>query len=436
MEPFQNRAVAIATDCDLRRSLVLNCGLPGAARTNVRRRSLRENKKNMSTAPVQTLANILSTRLTLLEELTPGCKGPHTRVHFRTLGSDAQPVQFAVLSPSAFRRELEPELAARGYCGMAIREPSDFEIAELQDFHLVPEWIRWVMPRPTCAEHWIEGLPGSDLRSQIRRKLRASTGVRVETGPLSLSDYAAWHTQLYVPEILSKSGAIPSWPPVQGLAGKLGMPLPSEADSTEVPGVLRMFMFDASERLIGGALLSVDEADKTLRLRAAAYEAVSRAARELSVLAVREMIEVGRSLGAEYLSSGDDPNLYGVDVTPGLARFKLSVGMQPVPSIVGGFQLLKVFDEAHERLDAGSAGLFCFGVASRGAARIGSLIRLGSLARANLPYQQKIELTRADMAGLQIGGAPTASAARVPKGMPLIRFDRLVYRDEEITICG
>jgi hypothetical protein len=75
-------------------------------------------------------------------------------------------------------------------------------------------------------------------------------------------------------------------------------------------------------------------------------------------------------------------------------------------------------------------------VASRGTARIGSLIRLGSLARANLPYQQKIELTRADMAGLQIGGAPTASAARVPRGMPLIRFDRLVYRDEEITICG
>jgi len=61
---------------------------------------------------------------------------------------------------------------------------------------------------------------------------------------------------------------------------------------------------------------------------------------------------------------------------------------------------------------------------------------VGSLARANLPYQQKIELTRADMAGLQIGGAPTASAARVPKGMPLIRFDRAVYREDEVTVCG
>jgi hypothetical protein len=241
---------------------------------------------------------------------------------------------------------------------------------------------------------------------------------------------------LYVPEIMSKSGAIPSWPPVAGLGAKLNLPLPAKADATIVSGVLRMFMFDENNRLIGGALLSVDEVEKTLRLRAAAYEASSRAARELSVRGIHEMIEVGRSLGIAYLSSGDDPNLYGVDVTLGLARFKISVGMQPVPSAVGGFQLIKIFDDALERLDAQAAGLFCFGVATRGAARIGSLIRLGSLPRAQLPYQQKIELTRADMTGLQIGAAPTASAARVPKGMPLIRFDRAVYREDEVTVCG
>jgi hypothetical protein len=386
----------------------------------------------MSTA----LASILSTRLTILEELAGGPRVGHTRVHFRALPGAQRPVQFAVLSASHFRRELEPELEARGFDGVAIREPSDLEIAELQDFHLVPEWVRWVMPRPDCAAAWVESLPGSDLRSQMRRKLRASTGVCVETAPLTLSDYDAWHTQLYVPEILSKSGAIPSWPPVAGLSAKLNVPLPSVPDSTPVPGILRMFMFDEHNRLIGGALLSVDEVDKTLRLRAAAYEAVSRAARELSVRGIYEMIEVARSQGAAYLSSGDDPNLYGVDVTLGLARFKISVGMQPIPSMVGGFQLIRIFDDAHVRLDAHSAGLFCFGIASRGAARIGSLIRLGSLARANLPYQQKIELARADMAGLQIGGSPTASAARVPRGMPLMRFDRAVYREDEVTVCG
>lgn len=385
---------------------------------------------------ITALASILSTRLTILEELVPGVRVAHTRIHFRDLPNERRPVQFAALTASHFRRELEPELEARGFDGLAIRDPCDLEIAELQDFHLVPEWIRWVMACPASGADWIEGLPGSDLRSQTRRKLRASTTVRVETAPMTLLDYDAWHTQLYVPEIMSKSGAIPSWPPVAGLGAKLNAPLPTQADATVVPGLLRMFMFDENDRLIGGALLSVDEAEKTLRLRAAAYEASSRAERELSVRGIHEMIEVGRSLGVAYLSSGDDPNLYGVDVTLGLARFKLSVGMQPVPSAVGGFQLIKIFDDALERLDAQAAGLFCFGVASRGAARIGSLIRLGSLPRAHLPYQQKIELTRADMAGLQIGGAPTASAARVPKGMPLIRFDRAVYREDEVTVCG
>ena len=432
MDPLQDGAVAPATDCDLRRILVLNSRHAALSGLTLLQRSLRENKKNMSTA----LASILSTRLTILEELVPAPRIAHTRVHFRALPGGQRPVQFAVLSSSHFRRELESEIETRGFDGIAVREPSDLEIAELQDFHLVPEWIRWVMPSPASGSAWIESLPGSDLRSQMRRKLRASVGVRVETAPLTLSDYNAWHSQLYVPEIMSKSGAIPSWPPVAGLGGKLNLPLPLEADSTVVPGLLRMFMFDEHERLIGGALLSVDAADKTLRLRAAAYEAVSRSARELSVRGIHEMIEVARAHGAAYLSSGDDPNLYGVDVTLGLARFKISIGMQPVPSTVGGFQLIRIFDDAHERLDAEAAGLFCFGVASRGAGRIGSLIRLGSLARANLPYQQKIELTRADMAGLQIGGAPTASAARVPKGMPLIRFDRAVYREEEVTVCG
>ena len=411
---------------------MLNSGSRAAARTNLLQRSPRENNKNMSIA----LANILSTRLTILEELASAARVAHTRVHFRTLTGEQRPVQFAALSSTHFRRELEPELEARGYDGVAIREPSDLEIAELQDFHLVPEWIRWVMPCPASGAEWIEGLPGSDLRSQMRRKLRASLGVRVETGALTLCDYEAWHTHLYVPEIMSKAGAIPSWPPVAALGAKLNLPLPPVADATEVPGLLRMFMFDSDDRLIGGALLSVDEVERTLRLRAAAYEATSRAAKELSVRGIHEMIEVGRSLGLTYLSSGDDPNLYGVDVTLGLARFKISVGMQPVPSLVGGFQLLKIFDEAFERLDAHAAGLFCFGVAARGAARIGSLIRLGALARANLPYEQKIELTRTDVAALQIGGTPTASAARVPKGMPLIRYDRTVYREGEITVCG
>ena len=259
----------------------------------------------MSTA----LARILSTRLTILEELAPGPRVAHTRIHFRELPSERRPVQFAVLTASHFRCELEPELEARGFDGVAIREPSDLEIAELQDFHLVPEWIRWVMACPASAAEWIEGLPGSDLRSQMRRKLRASTPVRVETTLLFFCVFVVWFLLLFVLVFLLFCGFFFFWPPVAGLRAKLNLPLPTKADATVDPGVIRMFMFDENDRLIGGALLSVDEVEKTLRLRAAAYEATSRAARELSVRGIHEMIEVGRSLGIAYLSSGDDPNL-------------------------------------------------------------------------------------------------------------------------------
>jgi hypothetical protein len=390
------------------------------------------------------LSSVVSTRATILEELLSGPTAAHTRVHFRTLGPGQRPVQFAVLSASQFRRDLESELEGRDYEGIAIREPSDLEIADLPDFHLVPEWVRWVMPCPASGSAWIEGLAGSDARSQMRRKLRASNGVRVVTAPLTLSDYDTWHRQLYVPEVLSKSGAIPAWPPVAGLGAKLNLALPAAPDATTVPGMMRMFMFDTDDRLIGGSLLSVDASDGTLRLRAAAYEASSRAAKELSVRGIHEMIEVGKSFGVAYLSSGDDPNLFGVDVTLGLARFKVSVGMHPIPSPLGGFQLIKVFADTCGRLGAGEAahseahgGLLCFGVASRGAARIAPRVRLGALPRAaHLTYQQKIELTRADAAGLQIGGALTANPVRLPKGMPLVRYDRLPAREGEVTACG
>jgi hypothetical protein len=371
------------------------------------------------------LDGILSTRVTILDELLPsitGGTGAHTRIHYRKLGDEQRPVQFAVLPASQFRRGLEDELRRLGFDGIAIHEPSDLEIAELADFHLAPEWVRWLMPCPTSGDAWIDGLPGSDARNQMRRKLRASSGVRVAAAPLTLSDYDSWHRQLFVPEILSKSGAIPAWPPVSGLANKLKLPLPAEPDGTVVPDMLRIFMYDESDRLIGGSLLTVGELDSTLRTRAAAYESHSRAGRELAVRGMHAMIGMGNALGIASLSYGDDPNLFGMDVTLGLARFKVSIGMRPVPSGIGGFQLIKVFCATAARL--GADGLLCFGVPSRGAARIAACRRLGLLPRAQLTCQRQIESMQADVAGLQIGSEPTASAVRLPKGMPLVRFDR------------
>lgn len=377
------------------------------------------------------LESILSTRVSILDELQPQETGAHTRIHFRTL--DERPIQFAVLPAAQFRRELEDEVRKAGYDGIAIRDPSDLEIAELTDFHLAPEWVRWTMPCPASADAWIESLPGSDARNRMRRKLRVGSSVRVATAPLSLSDYEAWHRELYVPEILSKRGAIPAWPHVAELSGKLQLPLPAQADSTIVPGMLRIFMFDESDRLIGGSLLSVDEADRMLRVRAAAYEAQSRAHRELAVAGMYAMIAAATQQGLAYLSYGDDPNLFGLDVTLGLARFKVSIGMRPMPAMVGRFQLIKIFDTTCALLGAeagvrsgetNQSGLLCFGVPGRGAARLAPFRRLAGCLNSQLTYSMRAELAHANTAGLQFGCESTANAVRLPKGMTLARFDR------------
>jgi hypothetical protein len=296
-------------------------------------------------------------------------------------------------------------LESRGYDGIAIRSPTDSQIAAHPDFHLVPEWVRWTMPCPASPQAWLEGLTGSDARSQMRRKLRASDSIRVQTAPLTLSDYQSWHQQLYVPEVLSKSGAIPTWPEVGGLSNKLQVSLPPVADATVVPGMLRMFMFETDGRLIGGILATHDAAGRMVRIRAAAYEAVSRARRELAIRGMQQLILLGNELGCDSLSYGDDPNLFGIDATLGLARFKASIGMRPSVSPLGQLQLLKLFPGTTQRLaeDAAeelSCGVLCFAIPQRDAKHINC--------------------------ALQIGADAAAPAVRVPKGIPLIRIDRSV----------
>lgn len=373
------------------------------------------------------LGQILSTRLTPLEGRAPEASPRHVRAHFRMLEGERRRVQFAVLASGDFDRALEEQLEALDMDGVVIRDPSASEIAALDDFHLAPEWVRWVMPCPASVPDWIAGLPGSDSRNQMKRKLRAGLSVGVETGPLTLMDYQRWYSQLYVPEILSKSGAIPAWPDVSGLSQRLGVTLPERADETVIPGFLRIFMYDGEQRLLGGSLVSIDERERTLRVRAAAYEAGARAGKELAVRAVAAMIEAASARGFSYLSYGDDPNLYGVDVTVGLARFKASVGMQPIPSDQGGFQLLKLFERGRRCLAAEEAtdvysGLLCFGIPP-GHARVGAWRRLSVLIKAPLDYRHKIERTQADAAGLQIASDPSAPLVRLPKGMRHARFD-------------
>ena len=362
-------------------------------------------------------------RCTMLEEMRRELPGPHVRSYFRPLGLERRPLQLAVVRSAQLDRELELEVRSLGLDGIAIREPSDEEIVARDDYELLPEWVRWVMACPLSTAAWIASLPSSQARNQLRRKLRASRGIRAEVAPLILSDYRQWYQQLYVPQILGRAGAIPAWEnPSDFARGVLGRA--TFATGGSVQSFLRIFLYDELEELVGGVLVSIDEADRTLRIRAAAFAERARAEREVAVRAMESLIETANARGFWYLSYGDDPNLFGLDVSLGLQRFKIGIGMRPVPSPIGQFQLLKLFDDTARRVapeGEPAPGLFWFAVVGAGYERIRALHELKSACAEGSCYEERIGAMTAHTEGVQFGSELAATPVRVPSGMPLRR---------------
>src|ERR1700761_7266171 len=112
---------------------------PLRGHTNLLSASRRTKTRIMTTVA---LATIVSTRVTLLEEIERGKMAAHTRVHYRMLGRERRSVQFAVLSASEYRQDLEAELESRDYDGLVIQGPTDLDVVNHPDFHIVPGWVR------------------------------------------------------------------------------------------------------------------------------------------------------------------------------------------------------------------------------------------------------------------------------------------------------
>jgi hypothetical protein len=363
------------------------------------------------------------------ELLSPPAATIYTRTHSRHQEGSSEPVKVAVLTADQYSPELDGILEKLGYFGVAIRDPESSVIDARADFHLVPEWVRWVMKAPKSVENWIEGLGPSDARNQMKRKLKKSRipgeEVRVEIAPLTIGDYALWHKTLYVPEILTKPGAIPAW-----TAEKFGDHEVVRTNPGQlVPDFERVFFYSKTGELIGGALVSTDKAEESLTIRAAAFEAAARAKFELAVRGMEEVITLGAARGAKIISYGTDPNLYGVDSIVGLERFKASIGMQAIPSPMGKTQLLKIFASAHPQLGSvqegeGYQGVVMFayqfeGIRSTRYEVLSSWLRPPS----ELSTEIKAERAMKHMRVVQVGAAPGSNEIKVPKGMePPVRF--------------
>lgn len=269
----------------------------------------------------------------------------HTRTLSRSIeGGAGEKIRVAVFRGGSYDASMENNLTAEGFFAVAIKDPKPSDISEHPDFVLAPGWIRWIMPTPETSEVWVTSLGSSHDRNKLRKKLKLShsesSAVRVEIKPLTVNDYKVWHENLYIPEIGGKTGAVLFWPKTEALSTKVTV-----TPSGTVAEFYRIFMYHKDGSLIGGALWSVSHSESSLTTRASAFEQKARAKYELAIRGMEESILFATAHGLRWVSYGTDPNFYGVDVGIGLQSFKASIGMKPVFSKVGSFQLVKILNK-------------------------------------------------------------------------------------------
>ncbi len=369
----------------------------------------------------------------LLDEAIAPKKVPFARLHYRK-DPDGQNIKIAVVLKNQYQPAMETELRRQGYSGIAIRDPSHAEIENLNDFILGPEWVRPIMKTPSSITQWLADRSGSE-RSQLKRKMRASERpgeVTVELKDLTLRDYAIWHTSLFTPEILTLPGAIPGWPDVAAFAKRFSLKLSTDADlDQKIPNFQGIFFRNSNGELIGGNLIHFNETENSLTVRASAFAEAARAKYELGVRGMVVLIETAIARNIEYLSYGTDPNLFGMDASVGLAQFKAGLGMSMTPAtMLPGYQLIKIFETSHQKLDSQSnplyQGIVMFAIAGSGKERVSryqQALALMSTSSENsqTTLDQKMKGLQGLFVGTQVGAAAGAPNAKLPAGMQLIR---------------
>jgi hypothetical protein len=383
---------------------------------------------------------------TTVDEIFDAPDLPYIRKHYRKINGGPATIQTVVIDEADYSPELEQAAADMGYLALAIRSPSDQAILAHPDYILAAEWVRWVMETPKSEEAWLASMSG-DARRQTIKKLQKSAPIRTEFVDMNLGHYDRWHREMFLPYVVGKDGGTPAWPPVKAYVGEGGVKhegfveeVGVEVDPSipflenKVPNWYALNFYKADDTFVGAMMIYMDHAENEslARIRNAGYEPVSRDENELALRGTAILAEEARKRGIRRLSYGDDPNLSGVDMALGLARFKATVGMTPIISVpwspdakttLGKFQLIKVFKQnvhqARIRKDGRDSGLFVFAVPGAGEDRIQRYSEVKLIAGEELPYETRMEMNKNLLIGLQICMEPNSDKCKMPKNMTL-----------------
>ncbi|MDP1991728.1 MAG: hypothetical protein Q8K00_11955 [Syntrophales bacterium] len=345
---------------------------------------------------------------------------PYVKTKILSRAIEGSDVRVAVFQSGYYNKSLAHTLKNEGFFAMSIKDPTLADIYEYPDFVLAPEWIRWLMPTPTTPKEWANSLQSSHHRNVLKSRLKTiqiqDDEIRIEIKPLTLDDYRIWHERLYLPIIGGKTGAVLFWPNAEALSKKLKV-----TPSGDVVNFLRIFIYHRNGSLVGGSLWSVYQSQRSLTVRAAAFEQKALAKYKLSIRVMEESIIYANAHQLRWTSHGSDPNFYGVDVTIGLQSYKASIGMNPILCKIGSFQLVKILDENLSQIRSAngedpSVLIFTIGGNDVSDRAIGYQRQPPQVQRGNLDL---VWSRRHDLKPIRFVAQPQTPAISVPEGMIL-----------------
>jgi hypothetical protein len=201
---------------------------------------------------------------------------------------------------------------------VTVQEPAEESLVDLQAAGFIhkPAAITWLAPLCASEEAFLRRARRT-TRAEIRKARDAVDGMQllVRHGPAAqeLDEFLS----LYTRQLGAMRNGIPH-------------AVRKRTEILDNPKRFFAILARAGTALAGGCICEVYPQWSAIRLR---YSGVDESWRDgLSRVLYCAAMQVGRDASMEWVTLGNDTNLYGNTVQPSLLRFKTTFGFDPVPS--------------------------------------------------------------------------------------------------------
>jgi hypothetical protein len=239
-------------------------------------------------------------------------------------------VNSIIFRPGEYSTNYEGMLRELGVDLLRIPSPARSDSAilhEAQGYFEKPQKLTWRLPIRSFDDH-LENLD-SKGRNRLKSKLAKSAAVSMKLTPLTTENFKIFY-ELYKQGVLAKERGRQT----------LSFDWADKKDSLSQYQLL-LYRTGSGKQIIGGAIIKSDPGLLLVTIAYAAYLPDSRP-HDLGVRTFVEVMKHAMDKGYSELSHGQDSNLYGHYLSPGLFEFKAGLGF--TPHAAGKNEIIKILN--------------------------------------------------------------------------------------------